>query len=599
MTDGNIDNKESKINKLSGAVSSKNISKRYKKVENATLRHANRFVVSRINNFKDARRHISLWVLFVGIIIATAAVQFVWYQQGYRTTAPATGGTYAEAVQGPLDTLNPLFARTAAEESASKLIFSRLLRFDSEGKINYDLAENFSVSKDGKKYTVAIRPDARWHDGLYIRAKDVIFTVNLIKNEQVRSTISGWNGVRVSEIDSKTVAFELPSVYAAFPQALEQLPILPEHILRDVEPAQLRESVFSTKPIGSGPFAVRAVQDADDGSRKVAHLVRNEDYYRGRVNLDRFQLHVYNDIDSLKRAIKGGEVNSASGFTVTDLQDFSSSRYLIESRTINNGVYAILNTASASMSDIKVRRALQSGTDFAKVRQALADDVKPLHLPFVSNQLSGKIPAEPKLDVNFANSQLNSAGWVMKDGRREKNGEPLQISVVTTKSNDLEKILNELVSQWRELGITVTTSIVDPSDPSQNVAQEIFQPRKYDVLLYSLTIGGDPDVYAYWHSSQASNGYNFANYRNAVSDEALLTARTRTESDLRNAKYLTFANQWLKDVPALGIYQATTQYVHTKGVKTTDSDINLVSSVDRYDDVMNWSVGDRGVFKTP
>ena len=170
---------------------------------------------------------------------------------------------------------------------------------------------------------------------------------------------------------------------------------------------------------------------------------------------------------------------------------------------------------------------------------------------------------------------------------------------MTTKNNDFEKALDIMAGQWRSLGISVTTSIVDPTDRSQNVVQNILQNRNYDVLLYQLTIGGDPDVYAYWHSSQATNGFNFSNYASSVSDDALLSARSRIEPDLRNAKYLTFARQWLADAPAIGLFQATTQYAYSKSVHALPSDEVLISANDRYAEVLYWSVGDRLVQRTP
>lgn len=585
-----------KFRKLS--VNSKDISRRYKKAEGATLKHARRFVFRRIDNFKEVRRHISLWLLVVGLVIGASALQFYWYQQGYRTSASDSGGTYAEAVQGPLNTLNPLFASSAAEGSAGELIFSKLLRHDNDGQINFDLAESMNISKDQKTYTFSIRPDARWHDGLYVRAKDVVFTVNLVKNQSIQSTVVGWEAIEVKEVDSRTVSFELPSVYAPFPHTIERLPILPEHVLRDVEPSALRENIFSTQPIGSGPFAVRAVQNFDDNSRKIVHLTKNEDYYRGPAKLDRFQLHVYNNVDSIRRAFLTGEVNAATSLSIVGSNEIDSDRYVVERRAVNTGVYAIFNTTSPVLKDVKVRRALQSGTDMQKVRDALSDDVMPLHLPYIGYQVDGS-PSAPKLNIKRANQLLDEAGWKYSGDTRMKGGEQLRLTVVTTKNNDFEKVLDELVSQWRDLGVAVTTRIVDPSDPLQKVAQDILQPRQFDVLLYPLAIGGDPDVYAYWHSSQASSGSNFANYSNSISDDALFSARTRLESDLRNAKYVTFARQWLSDAPAMGIYQSTTQYIHTKGVESTAQDIKLVSASNRYNDVIYWSVGNRLVYKTP
>ena len=571
-----------------------------KKVEGATVKHARRFVFRRLDNFREVRRHIAFWVIAMGLVIGAAGLQLMWYQQSYRTVAFANDGTYAEAVLGPVDTLNPIFARTSAEESAGNLLFSRLLSYDTTGTLNYDLASNMKISDDQTVYTVQIREDARWSDGLYVRAKDVVFTVNLLKNPATRSTIAGWNDIQATIVDDRTVAFKLPAVYAAFPHALNFLPILPEHVLRDVEPSAIRENGFSTKPIGSGPFTLRFIQDIDKASgRKIIHLARNTSYYKGVPKLDRFQLHVYGSSDAIVRALTTSEVNAATDVSVTDSTKINTERYTIERTSINSGVYALFNTTAPVLQDKKVRQALQVGTNTALVQAAIGKDTPNLYLPFVEGQLKGDVPAAPVYDKANAERLLDEAGWRLDGGTRKKDGIALKLAVVTTKNNDFEKALDVIANQWRELGVTVTTSIVDPSDASQNVSQNILQKRNFDVLLYQLTIGGDPDVYAYWHSSQASSGFNFSNYANPIADDALLSARSRIEPDLRNAKYVTFARQWLADAPAIGLYQATTQYAYSKSVHALSTDEALISPADRYGNVLYWSVGDRLVHQTP
>lgn len=583
---------------------SRDLSRRMKKVEGATVKHARRFVFRRIDNIREVRRHIALWVLAIGVIIGASGLQLLWYQQSYRAIANANDGTYAEAVLGPVNTLNPLFAQTSAEESVGRLLFSRLINYDTTGHLNYDLAESMSISDDRRTYTVKIRHDARWQDGIYVRARDVVYTVNLLKNPATRSTITGWNDIVATEVaddpDGRTVAFQLPATYAAFPHALTFLPILPEHILRSVEPSAIRENAFSKNPVANGPFTLRFIQEVDPASgRKIIHLARNDGYYRGAPKLERFQLHVYGSSEGIKRAIGTAEVNAATDLTVTDAVALTSDRYSAVERPINAGVYAILNTTSPVLKDKPVRQALQLGTNTQAVRDAITKNLPDLYLPFVSGQLFGDVPVKPAYDPARAAQLLNDAGWVLDGTVRKKDGQPLTLSVVTTKSSDFETALNVLVNQWRELGVTVTTTIVDPTDPTQNVSQDYLQKRNYDVLLYQLTIGGDPDIFAYWHSSQVSGGFNFSNYSNGISDEALLSARSRIEPDLRNVKYLNFARQWLSDVPAIGLYQATSQYVYSKSVHATASNAVLMSAGDRYADVLYWAIGDRLVHRTP
>lgn len=580
--------------------SSKDLSRRMKKVEGATVKHARRFVFKRWSSIRDVRRHIAIWVIALGLILGATGLQFMWFQQSYRTAAFAEDGTYAEAALGPINTMNPIFASTSAEESLGALMFSRLLSYDQTGNLNYDLADNFTVGQDGKTYTVSIRPDAQWHDGRFVKARDVVFTVNLLKNPATRSTITGWNDITVAEVDERTVSFTLPAVYAAFPHALNFLPILPEHLLRDIEPSSIRENEFSNHPVGSGPFSLRFSQQIDPTSdRQIIHLARNDAYYRGAPKLDRFQLHVYGETSEIVRAVSTAEVNAAIDLTVTDTQGIQNQRYTTARHPVNSGVYALFNTTNGALQDQKVRKALQVGTNTKALRDDIGEGTPELYLPFIKGQLIGDVPAAPQYDLEAAKALLDEAGWRMNGDVRQKDGQSLRLTVVTTKNNDFEKALESLNRQWRGLGVSVTTNIVDPSDPAQNVTQNILQPRNYDVLLYQLTVGADPDVYAYWHSTQARGGFNFSNYSNSVSDEALSSARTRLEGDLRNAKYLNFARQWLNDAPAIGLYQATSQYVYGSSVHAVKGSQRLVSATDRYADVLYWSVGDRFVHQTP
>ncbi|MBC7943501.1 hypothetical protein H7X68_03330, partial [Candidatus Saccharibacteria bacterium] len=324
------DDKPSRWQRLQKAsFNNKTLSKRMRRVEGATVRHARKFVVKRWSNAREVSRRIITWVIAVGVLIGAAGVQLMWYQQSYQTKAVAIDGTYAEAVLGPVDTLNPLFTSTSAEESTSNLLFSRLFKYDTSGHLNNDLATNFVTNDTGKVYTVTIRSDARWHDGTKVTAKDVAFTVNLLKNPSVRSTIpEDWSGITVAVVNDTTLSFTLPAVIAAFPHALASFPVVPEHILSKVEPQEIRENEFGRSPIGSGPFKLRLVQDVDVGTgRKIIHLERNSNYYRGVSKLERFQLHAYDTQDAIVRALATDEVNAASDLSGANLKQINSKRY--------------------------------------------------------------------------------------------------------------------------------------------------------------------------------------------------------------------------------------------------------------------------------
>lgn len=584
-------------------IDKKRLTRRMKKAEGATTRHAHKFIVKRLDNIRSVRRHIISWLLLVGVMILAVGAQFIWFQRSYQTTAAASGGTYAEASLGPIDTLNPLYASSSAEMTTARLMFSSLYTYDESGHLRGDLAKEITTDESGKLYTVTIRSDAKWHDGTQLTAQDIAFTVNLIKNPETRSPLRiNWQDVNIEALDDTTLRFTLPAVYAAFPHALT-FPIVPKHLLEDVAPGAVRENTFSQSPVGSGPFTFRLLQNASsiDTTYKIAHMTDNTNYYSGKPMLSRFEVHAFQSSESIIRALRTGQVTAAANLSGADVSQIDTNVYDVIDQSIDGGVFALFNTSAPAMQEKNVRKALQVGTNTAAIREALSEDVPALDLPFIQGQLTGDgIPQAPAFDMQRAGQLLDEAGWVMTDGVRVKDGRKLEITVATTKSSQYEETLEVLAGQWRTLGVSVLTNIVDINDPSVNFVQNILQPRNYDVLLYELSIGADPDVYAYWHSSQISTrGYNFSNYANGIADDALSSARSRLEPDLRNAKYKAFAQQWLEDAPAIGLYQAVSEYVYNKHVQSMDPDAHFVTPYDRFDNVLRWSVNERSVYKTP
>lgn len=583
---------------------SKTFSKRAKKAESNTTRHAHKFVLSKLDNLHNVRQHVVAWLAIIGILVVGVAAQMYWNQQTYRTMAWKEGGTYAEAAIGPINTLNPLFATTPAEQSANKLLFSSIFTYDDTGNLADDLATSMSVSQTGKEYVVKLRSDAYWSDNVKLTAEDVVFTVNLMKSADVRSVMyynGNWANVAAEALDNNTVKFTLPAQYASFPHALT-FAVLPQHVLRDVAPGSIRQSGFSVSPVGSGPFKLKLLQTSPDGLHKIANMAATPNYYKGAVRLSRFELHAYNNQDDMIRALQTGEVSAAAGTNAKQAELPSS--FKVKQYPVNSGVYALLNNDSPILKDLKIRQALQVGTDTSDVRKAVGYDVPDLYLPFVEGQLTGaNVPPPVTFDEAKAGSLLDQAGWTLPSGktiRQNAAGQQLELSIVTVKDTTYEKVLERLAGQWRKLGIKINTEVKDPNSASQDFVQTTLQPRSYDVLLYKLVIGVDPDIYAYWHSSQASRlGYNFANYRSSASDDALSSARLRADPALRNEKYKSFAEQWLKDVPAIGLYQSVMQYVHRQSVFPDIKAEGVPAETDRYSDIQYWSAEQQPVYKTP
>lgn len=584
-------------------INKKDFSRHMRRAEGATVRHAHRFIIGRWDNIRDVRRHILVWLVGIALLITLVGIQMIWLQRNYVQLAPVHGGVYAEAVNGPADTLNPLYAVSTAETATSRLLFSSLFDYDTSGHLRGDLARTVTMDPNQLDYTVTLKPNVKWHDGETVGVNDIIFTINLMKNPATRavsSLRSAWEDITVTPLGQNAIKFTLPNPNAAFRHALT-FAVLPEHILKEVQPTMLRENAFSTHPIGSGPFEIRRLQQVSAAEgRKIIHMSAFDKYYKGPPKLSRFQLHVYGSTEAILGALRTNEVNAAADIDSFDASKVDQAHYTILAKPVNSGVYALLNTTAPLLQDKAVRQALQSVTNTEAIRKKLGGDRQPMYLPFANGQLlEGDIPAAPHYNPQAAATQLDAAGWILQGGKRVKNGQPLKLRLVTVTEEAYQRSIEELANQWRKLGIEPEVTVINPNDATQDLTQTL-KNRDYDVLINRLIIGADPDVYAYWHSSQASElGKNYSNYSNSISDTALSGALNNADRAQRDARYKSFARQWLSDVPAIGLYQANMYYVHSKKSHTILPDEKITTPVQRYGNVVYWTVDQGLVYKTP
>lgn len=580
--------------------SSKHVNKRLQKIEKSSLRHAHRFVTARLNRLSTVRRNVSVWIVLVMLLIGVSAIQWTLSRVGYTQSAYISGGSYSEGVLGPLETLNPIFAQTSAERSAAKLLFASLYQYDTTGSIKKDLAEDMTVNEAETEYTISMKRYAKWSDGRPLTADDVVFTVKLMGNPQVNSSITGWSFFKIQKIDDYTVKFTLPAAYAPFKHTLT-FPVLPQHILNSVNPTELREHSFSKSPVTSGPFSFRLLQNAtSDGSKKVVHMIANKNYHNGVAKLERFQLYTYLSTIDIAKSLRTREITGTPELSYQEQSQEVKSLYESESHTINNGVFALYNNNSPYLQSKSVRQALSLSVPTVELRKLLPLSTAELKGPVLDRFLSS--PAkEQSHDVKKAQELLDSSGWTVVNDVRQKDGKKMSLRVVALKKTNYETIANKLAEVWKnQLQIEVEVKMMDTGDVSQDVLQTVLKPRNFEVLVYELGLGGDPDPYGFWHSSRMTgDGLNFANYNNPIANDALSSGRSKLLEKQRTARYDKFTAIWQEDAPALPLYQPKIDYIHLRSSRALNSNVELVNATDRYADILYWAVSKDHVYKTP
>lgn len=567
-------------------------------VEKAITSHTKKMFFGRFENLSNVRKIVISWICVVSILILSVGIFRGLSVENYSENIFYRGGTYSEGILGEVKTLNPLFTSTNTERSFEQIAFSRIYDIDETGNLKGDLAESVSTSDNYKNFKIKMRNNAVWSDGRKITANDVIFTIKLLREQSINpSDFKAWKNVEISKNSDYEFSVKVPSSSSSVLYSFN-FSILPEHILKDIQIEKIRESAFSKNPITSGAFNFKSVQN--DGDKTTISLVKNKRYYKGEAYIDNFDIVAFKDEAKLKNALISGEIVASPSLKISEFSESERDKLKSRETNVNRGIYAFLNNSDSVLKDLKVRKAIQTGVDIPKVRKEM-EFVDKLDFPTLNQFLNTKDLSIPKYDFDQAQKILDEAGWKKNsNGILEKDGKTAILNIATTSVYNYKKAAEEIESQLKKLGFDAKLTVIDKDDKTGAFVQSILQPRNYSILVYEIDLGADPDIYAFWHSSQSGQkGLNFSNYNDAVADDLLLNSRTDQSSNEKKLQITKFTQRWLANSVAIGLGQTKTSYVFRKSVQPYSVNNTFVTELNRYADVIYWSASKSTLYKTP
>ena len=551
--------------------------------------HIKENLIDRFSHIADIRLLILEWSLLVAALMMLAFTQAFWFGNSYAENVFVNGGTYIEATLGDVKSLNPLFATTSSEKTLSRLLFATLSTIDYSGHPGIGLAQSIMPNEDGKVWTVKLRDGLKWSDGEPITVDDVIFTAELIKNPAVGSIYSSnLAKVKIEKNENGDIVFNLPAAYSDFITALN-FPIIPKHILGEVDPQTLIENNFSNTPVTSGAFIYNATQSTANANEeeKIFYLSANPDYYKGQVMLNSFAVHTYSTKEDIINSLNAGSTTATAELAATDVNAVNANSFIQKNSSLNSGAFIFFNTSKEIVKNSEMRAAIRQGIDINKIREA-APETMALNYPLLEVQLKlNNYPEIPSHDPVASRVKIDEL----------RNGQPLKLEIATVNSGYLPNVAEAVKNELSSLGIEATVSSYDEN---QDFINNIVSKRNYDILVYEIELGADPDLLPYYHSSQAStSGLNLSNYRSVLVDDLLLGARDTLNEELRVKKYESFLEYWVNDVPAIGLYQPNLTYYYNRNVRTFSNDVRLVTALDRFSDINYWAATKATKNKTP
>jgi peptide/nickel transport system substrate-binding protein len=191
--------------------------------------------------------------------------------------------------------------------------------------------------------------------------------------------------------------------------------------------------------------------------------------------------------------------------------------------------------------------------------------------------------AEELLAKNGWTKNVETGALEKKSGKSIMN---LSFSISTGDASELQSVAEKLKAAWTRLGAQVEVVVYETGDLNQNV----IRPRAFEALLFGEVVGRDADVYPFWHSSQRNDpGLNIALYANARADKFLETARSTTDSTIREQNYKSFQNEVMTDVPAVFLYSPNFLYVVPDKIHAVSLS-GLSTPQDRFLGIRDWYI---------
>ena len=163
-----------------------------------------------------------------GIIALVVIVVAAFALMGGSTDNDPTHLTVAahSNIKEPESGFNPLTGWGCGHQNYNPLVQSCLFKTDKKGEIVPDLAKDYSISSDGKKWTVHIRDDVKFSDNSTLDAEDVAFTYNEAKKVGA-SELDLGSLKNATVVDKNTVKFELNESDSTFVDKVAYIGIVP------------------------------------------------------------------------------------------------------------------------------------------------------------------------------------------------------------------------------------------------------------------------------------------------------------------------------------------------------------------------------------
>ncbi|HEY6159580.1 MAG TPA: ABC transporter substrate-binding protein [Bacteroidia bacterium] len=490
------------------------------------------------------------------------------------------------------DMLNPINYQSADAGYITNILFPALLNIDfaDSNKVIPVLAESrpkLEKTNDGHlKISFVIRKEAVWDNGTPVTARDVEFTLKVIKNPKVKNEQNKpyyefIEDIQIDPSDPKKFTLLCNEVYMLAETSAGDYGLLPEYVydpkglMRSFTLPQLNKE---KDKLSSDPKINEFANDFNSEKR-----MREKDYISGcgaykmvewttgqRIVLEKkkdwwgdalkgvncyFEAYpkklIYQTINDQTTAIvslKAGNLDVMYSIKPKDFVDLKASDKIKSTFNLHTPpflsyYYFGINTKNKKFEDKKTRQALAHLVDIPKMIHTLMYDLATQVTGFIhpSNTRDYEKSIQPyDFDIEKAKALLTEAGW--KDSNGDGTLDKMIDGVLTdftikfsvNAGNDVRKQAALMFQEEaRKVGIKVDVIQQDWSVYLQNQKNHDFE-MYFGGWVASPTPNDPKQIY---HTESYNGGSNYVGFGNPESDAVIDSLRKELDENKRSAYY--------------------------------------------------------------
>jgi len=482
-------------------------------------------------------------------------------------------GEYVSGVRGGFNDFNSLNGRGDDASGLGLLSDSLLGGAADELDTSYGvLAESIQMPKDRAWVTFKIRDEARWANGTPVTAEDVKFTFDFQFEK-------GWPGFKdayamiesIEVLDGNRVKFSFTEDNSDrnVPFTIGGETIIPRYFWEDLDPQEIFLDIY---PEGSGEYRIKEHKDEDYivYERRADYWGNDFPWAKGSANFQTIRYRYYNDVTTLRNAIKVGEIDMraenqmkawVNDYKAEDIPAIAEGVLVkkeFDDNNIQNTQAMFFNLQREKFQDRRVREAIGLAFDFEftnkqlfygrYIRQNSHLENSQLEATGVASgreleilqELDAKYPGQlpetvfgaqyayPETDgtgnnrdnLRAALDLFSQAGWNLEDGKLvDADGEQFALEIIDS-SPDSERYILPWVENLERLGIAAEFRLLDPTQWIEKIRSRDFDMTDY---VYRASYTPGTQMRYYWSSELAATpgSIAFHGYESDVLDDLI------------------------------------------------------------------------------